>query len=66
MKKALLSVVGLGLLWAAQVQAAVFPVDTASSTTLTDLKTDLIAWGVAFIAVSLTIYAYKRVRSIAR
>ena len=46
--------------------AQVFPVDTASTTTITNVKADLIAWGVVFIGVALTVFAYKRVKSLVR
>ncbi len=46
--------------------AQVFPVDTASTTTIANVKADLVAWGVVFIGVALTIYAYKRVKSLVR
>lgn len=66
MKKLACAFVGSALLAASQAQAAVFPVDTASTTLITDLKTDLVAWAVAFMGVVLTIYAYRKVKSIAR
>lgn len=46
--------------------AQVFPVDTASTTTISNVKADIVAWGVVFIGVALTIYAYKRVKSLVR
>jgi hypothetical protein len=46
--------------------AQVFPVDTASTTVLTNVKADIVAWGVVFISVLLTIYAYKKVKSLVR
>ena len=46
--------------------AQVFPVDTASTTTITNVKADLIAWGVVFIGVALTVFAYKRVKALVR
>lgn len=57
----------LGTLISAQVALAqVFPVDTASTTTITSVKADIVAWGVVFIGVALTIYAYRRVKSLVR
>jgi hypothetical protein len=44
--------------------AQVFPVDTASTTTISNVKADIVAWGVVFIGVALTIYAYNRVKSL--
>ena len=46
--------------------AQVFPVDAASTTVLTNVKADIVAWGVVFISVLLTIYAYKKVKSLVR
>jgi hypothetical protein len=46
--------------------AQVFPVDTASTTVLTNVKADIVAWGVVFISVLLTIYAYKKVKGLVR
>lgn len=65
MKKAL---VGLSVmvLTAGPAFAQVFPVDTASSTLIGNVKADLIAWGVAFIGVALTVFAYKRVKALVR
>jgi hypothetical protein len=57
----------LGTLVGAQMALAqVFPVDTASTTTISNVKADIVAWGVVFIGVALTIYAYKRVKSLVR
>ncbi|MDK2742861.1 MAG: hypothetical protein NDI90_08085 [Nitrospira sp. BO4] len=69
MRKSLqgLSVAVLGTVLSAQtVLAQVFPVDTASTTTISNVKADIVAWGVVFIGVALTIYAYKRVKSLVR
>ena len=41
-----------------------FPVDTATTTVITSVKADIVAWGVVFIGVALTIFAYKRVKSL--
>ena len=46
--------------------AQVFPVDTASTTVISNVKADIVAWGVVFISVLLTIYAYKKVKSLVR
>ena len=55
----------LGLvLMAGEAMAQVFPVDAATTTTITSVKRDIVAWGVVFIGVALTIFAYKRVRSL--
>lgn len=60
-----LSLAVLGILISAQVALAqVFPVDTASTTVISNVKADIVAWGVVFIGVALTIYAYKRVKSL--
>lgn len=61
-----LAVVSTVLLTAPMALAQVFPVDTASTTTISNVKADLVAWGVVFIGVALTIYAYKRVKSLVR
>jgi hypothetical protein len=58
-----LAVVGMGLM-ASSAMAQVFPVDTATTTTITSVKADIVAWGVVFIGVALTIFAYKRVKSL--
>ncbi|UVT15533.1 MAG: hypothetical protein H8K04_00160 [Nitrospira sp.] len=61
------SVAVLGTVLGAQTALAqVFPVDTASTTTISNVKADIVAWGVVFIGVALTIYAYKRVKSLVR
>jgi len=62
-----LSVAVLGVLISAHTALAqVFPVDTASTTTISNVKADIVDWGVVFIGVALTIYAYKRVKSLVR
>jgi hypothetical protein len=62
-----LSVAVLGLLVMAQsAMAQVFLVDAATTTTITSVKSDIVAWGVVFIGVALTIFAYKRVKSLVR
>ena len=48
----------------AEAMAQVFPVDAATTTTITSVKGDIVAWGVVFIGVALTIFAYKRVKSL--
>ncbi len=64
--KAGLAAVGTVLLTVPVAMAQVFPVDTASTTTISNVKADIVAWGVVFIGVALTIYAYKRVKSLVR
>ena len=60
-----LSMAVLGVLvMASSAMAQVFPVDAATSTTITSVKGDIVAWGVVFIGVALTIFAYKRVKSL--
>ncbi len=62
-----LSMAVLGLLVMVQsAMAQVFPVDAATTTTITSVKGDIVAWGVVFIGVALTIFAYKRVKSLVR
>jgi len=57
----------LGLVFmAGDAMAQVFPVDAATNTTITSVKGDIVAWGVVFIGVALTIFAYKRVKSLVR
>jgi hypothetical protein len=62
------AVVGMSImvLTAGPALAQVFPVDATSTTTITNVKADLIAWGVAFIGVALTVFAYKRVKALVR
>ena len=54
------------LLNAGVSMAQVFPVDAATTTTITSVKADIVAWGVVFIGVALTIFAYKRVKSLVK
>ena len=56
LKKLGLCVLGL-VLMAWEVMAQVFPVDAATTTTITSVKGDIVAWGVVFIGVALTITA---------
>lgn len=65
MKKFGLAVLGL-LLMAEGAMAQVFPVDTATTATITSVKGDIVAWGVVFIGVALTVFAYKRVKALVR
>ncbi|MEO7862256.1 MAG: hypothetical protein ABIU05_17860 [Nitrospirales bacterium] len=65
MKK--VALLGLGVsVMATEAMAQVFPVDAATSTTITSVKGDIVAWGVVFIGVALMIFAYKRVKSLVR
>lgn len=64
-KKLVLAMLGL-LLSVQSAMAQVFPVDTASTTTITSVKADIVAWGVVFIGVALAIFAYKRIKSLVR
>lgn len=64
--KAGVAAVSALILSASVAMAQVFPVDTASTTTISNVKADIVAWGVVFIGVALTIYAYKRVKSLVR
>ena len=60
-----MGLLALGLvLMAGDAMAQVFPVDAATNTTITSVKGDIVAWGVVFIGVALTIFAYKRVKSL--
>jgi hypothetical protein len=54
------------LLEAASALAQVFPVDTATTTTITSVKADIVAWGVVFIGVALTVFAYRRIKALVR
>ena len=57
---------GMALLWGSVAYATtVFPVDTASATTLTNVATDMVSWGVAIMAVALTYFAYRWIRKVA-
>ena len=60
-----LSVV-LGAPVMASAAGGVFPVDATSQTTITNVASDLVAWGVALLAVILTVYAFRKIRSIVR
>ena len=62
-KKISVAVLGLALM-AQEAMAQVVPVDAATTTTITSVKGDIVAWGVVFIGVALTIFAYKRVKSL--
>ena len=64
-KKVSVAVLGLALM-AQEAMAQVFPVDAATTTTISSVKGDIVAWGVVFIGVALTIFAYKRVKSLVR
>ena len=60
-----MGLLAMGLvLMAQEAMAQVFPVDAATTTTITSVKGDIVAWGVVFIGVALTIFAYKRVKSL--
>jgi hypothetical protein len=60
-----LSLAVLGLLVMTQsAMAQVFPVDAGTTNTITSVKGDIVAWGVVFIGVALTIFAYKRIKSL--
>lgn len=61
-----LAALSAGLLPTGVALAQVFPVDAATTTTITSVKADIVAWGVVFIGVALTIFAYKRVKSLVR
>lgn len=65
LKKLALSVLGL-LVMAQTAMAQVFPVDVASTTTISNVKADIVAWGVVFIGVALTVYAYRRIKALVR
>jgi hypothetical protein len=54
------------LLESAAALAQVFPVDTATTTTITSVKADIVAWGVVFIGVALTVFAYRRIKALVR
>ena len=56
LKGAGLSALGLAVM-ADSAMAQVFPVDAATTTTITSVKADIVAWGVVFIGVALTIFA---------
>ena len=49
---------------ASEAMAQVFPVDAATTTVISNVKADIVAWGVVFIGVALTIFAYKRIKSL--
>ena len=63
--KIALCALGLSVM-ASEAMAQVFPVDTATTTTITSVKADIVAWGVVFIGVALSIFAYKRIKSLVR
>ena len=60
-----LSVLAVSVM-ASNAMAQIFPVDTATTTTITSVKADIVAWGVVFIGVALAIFAYKKVKSLVR
>ncbi|MEO5955986.1 MAG: major capsid protein [Nitrospiraceae bacterium] len=60
-----LSVLAVSVM-ASNAMAQIFPVDTATTTTITSVKADIVAWGVVFIGVALSIFAYKRIKSLVR
>ena len=49
--------------WVLAQATPIFPVD---STTVGQVKTDILAWGAAIIGVVLAIFAYRKVKSIVR
>ena len=65
LKKLGFAVLGL-LLMAQSAMAQVFPVDAATTSTITSVKADIVAWGVVFIGVALTVFAYKRIKALVR
>ncbi len=64
--KGLVALVVVLLLGGTAQAATVFPVDTASATTLTNVATDVVSWGVAIMAIALTYFAYRWIRKVAR
>ena len=63
MKKLALLPLGVTVM-ASNAMAQVFPVDAATTTVISNVKADIVAWGVVFIGVALTIFAYKRIKSL--
>ena len=63
LKKLALLPLGVAVM-ASDAMAQVFPVDTATTTVISNVKADIVAWGVVFIGVALTIFAYKRIKSL--
>ena len=62
-----LGVMLLGLvLLAPAAMAQVFPVDASSTTTITNIKTDVVAWGIVLISVLLVLYAFRKVAGLIR
>jgi len=51
---------------ASSAMAQVFPVDAGTTATITSVKADIVAWGVVFIGVALTVYAYYRIKALVR
>lgn len=60
-----LSVLAMSVM-ASNAMAQIFPVDAATTTTITSVKADIVAWGVVFIGVGLSIFAFKKVKSLVR
>lgn len=60
-----LAMLGL-VVMASNAMAQVFPVDASTTTTITSVKSDIVAWGVVFIGVALTVFAYKRIKALVR
>ena len=66
MKKLLgLAVTGI-LLAPSLVLAQATPIFPVDSTTVGQVRTDILAWGAAIIGVVLAIFAYRKVKSIVR
>ncbi len=60
-----LAVLAVALMVPALAMAQATPIFPVASD-LAQVKTDLLAWGTALIGVVLAIYAYRKVKSIAR
>ena len=65
LKKLALLPLGIAVM-ASEAMAQVVPGDTATTTVISNVKADIVAWGVVFIGVALTIFAYKRIKSLVR
>ncbi|THJ09805.1 MAG: hypothetical protein CAF43_012185 [Nitrospira sp. CG24C] len=53
-------------MFVSESMAQIFPVDAATTTTITSVKADIVAWGIVFIGVALSVFAYKRIKALVR
>lgn len=61
-----LSVLAVSVMAQNALAVGIFPVDTASAADIVLIKADIVAWGVVFLSVALSVYAYRRIKSLVR